>query len=154
MRARTVIEQAVQLRTRIDCRHEVFLVRASSFGLPFHRKPIVRMRAECEDVSGFLDRWKSIATEDFNRNATGKIREIELHRLREAGKIYDDKHGFVFVTAEKGKNSGIVGKKKLERAARERLEIFPHRDDATHPPNQRGHILLLIFDADRFVMII
>ena len=42
----------------------------------------------------------------------------------------------------------------MKRAAREGFEIFPHRDDAAHPPEERGQILLLIFDVSRFVMIL
>src|SRR5438045_6973178 len=56
--------------------------------------------------------------------------------------------------AEKREHLVVFREEKLERAAGERPEIFPHRDDAPRPPKQRGEVLLLVLDVDRFVVIL
>src|SRR5262249_40565462 len=111
------------------------------------------MGTEGQDVSRFPDRRKRISAEDFDWNRSGEGSEIELDRLREAGKIYHHENGFVSVTAKKCEDLGVVGKKKFERAAREGFEIFSRGNNAAHPPEQRRQILLLIFDVDRLVMV-
>src|SRR5258707_4342627 len=103
------------------------------------------MWAERQDVRRFLNQRKRIPAENFDRDYAGEGCEIELDRLREAGKIYDHENRFVFVTPQKCEDFGVVWKKKFERTARERFEILPHRNDAAHPPEQRRRILLLIF---------
>src|SRR5205085_9237200 len=97
---------------------------------------------------------KRIATEHFDRHAAGKVCQVELHRLREAGEIYHDENRFIFVATQERQHFWIIGEKEMKRAAREGFEIFPHRDYAAHPPEERGQILLLIFDVSRFVMIL
>src|SRR5437764_12183850 len=113
----------------------------------------MRMRSKRQDVIRFFDRWKTIPTEHLHRHAAGKLREIELNHLRETGKIYDNEDRLVFVATKEGEHLGIIRKKKFESAAGESFEIFPHRDDAAHPPKQRRQILLLIFDVDRFEVV-
>ena len=77
----------------------------------------MRMRTERQHVGGFRDPRKRIAAEHFNRDAAGKVRQIELNRLRETGKIYNDKNGFIFVASNKGEYFGVIRKKKFESAA-------------------------------------
>ena len=95
------------------------------------------MRPESEDISGFLDRRKRVATEHFDRHTSGKLRQIEFNHLREAREIHDNENGFVFVAAEKGEYLGVVRKKKFESAAGKGAEIFPGRNHAAHPPEER-----------------
>ena len=107
----------MQLRPSVQRRHHALFLQAPPFGLRLNRKPIMGMRSKRQNVGGLLDRRKRVETEHFDRHAAGKFPQIELNHLREAGKIYDDKNGFVFVAAKKREDFGIVGKKKFESAA-------------------------------------
>ena len=73
--------------------------------------------------------------------------------MGEAGKVYHNEDGFVFVAAKKRKHLGVVRKKKFESATGKGFKIFPRRDDAAHPPEQGRQILLLILDVDRFEVV-
>ena len=95
-----------------------------------------------------------IVTENLHERAAGEARQIELRRLREARKIRDDQDGLVFELAQERQHLRVIRMEKFERAAREGLEILPHRDHAAHPPEQRRQILLLVLDVDRFVVIL
>ncbi len=58
------------------------------------------------------------------------------------------------VLPQKGEHLGVFRPEKFNRAAREGLEILAHGDDPPHPPKERGEVLLLILDVDRFVVIL
>src|SRR5437867_11522310 len=83
-----ISEQCVQIRQRVQSRDDTLSAKPAMLGLGLERKPIMCMWAERDDVRRFLDRRKRIATENFDRHATVEMREIELHRLSEAGKIH------------------------------------------------------------------
>ena len=117
------------------------------------RKPVVGMRAQRYDVARFSNWPKEIAAKNFHRYATGEAREIQFRRLSKARQIHDHQNDFIPVSAKEGENLGIVGIEKFKRAARKRLEIFPHGDDSACPPKQRREIFLLVFYVDGFVVI-
>ena len=93
------------------------------------------------------------AADNFQRDRAGEFRKVELGALRKARQIHDAENDLVFVASQKGEDLGVVGEQKFNRAARKCFEAFAHRDDPPRPPKQRGQILLLIFDVDRFVVI-
>ena len=94
------------------------------------------MRPKGKNIKGLLDRWKWVATEHLDWDATAKARQVELDRLREARKIHDDDNGFVLIAPKKREHFSVVRVKKLKRAAREGPEVFAHGYHAPHPPKQ------------------
>src|SRR5207249_702907 len=100
-------------------------------------KPIMRVWSESQWITRSSDRRKAIPAKNFHRDTAGKFREIDFYGLGKPGQIHDHENGFVFGAAEKCQHFWIFRKQKLERAARESLVIFSHRDDAPHPPQQR-----------------
>src|SRR5215813_12060485 len=102
---------------------------------------------------GPTDRRETIPAKNFHWNAAGEFCEIEFCWLGKAREIHYHQDRLVFGTAQKCKYLWIFWKQKFERTARERPVIFAHRDDASHPPEQRREILLLILDIDRFVVV-
>ena len=114
----------------------------------------MRMWTERDDVGRFADRRKIILAEHLHQRAPGEAGEIQLGGLREPRQVHDHEDRLLFMPAEKREHLVVFREEKLERAARERPEIFPHRDDAPRPPKQRGEVLLLVLDVDRFVVIL
>src|SRR5207248_7334995 len=113
----------------------------------------MRVRSERKKITRSSDGGKSIAAKNFHRNTARKFREIQFHRLREAGQIHDNDNSFVVGAAEKCQYLWIFREQKLERPTGEGLVILSHGDDPPHPPQQRREILLLILDVDRFVVV-
>src|SRR5215469_6652289 len=111
------------------------------------------MWTQRDDVTGFSDRPKEIAAKNLHRHVTDKWRQIQLCGLRKARQIYHNQNGFVAVPAKKGEHLWVVRIEKFKRAARKCLEIFPHGNDPSRPPKQRGEIFLLVLYVDSFVMI-
>ena len=56
--ALTIVKQDLQLGRRFERWHNAFLQRTASVGRRLQRKPVIRMRAERDDVARFPDRPK------------------------------------------------------------------------------------------------
>src|SRR5206468_3190574 len=149
----TICKQRIQLGWSIDRRRYALLQRAAAIGWPLQSEPVVGMRPERDDVARFFNRAKQIAAENLHRDRAGETRQIEFHRLREPREIRYHKNCLVLMPAEKGENFRVIRVKKFKRAAGKRLEVFAHRNDTAHPPEQRGEIFLLVFNVDSLVVI-
>ena len=133
-----ILQQRRQIRRGVHRGHHPFLRSAGRGRLGAEDKPVMRVRAECNQIRRFLNRGEIVLAKDLHQAATGKTGKIDLRRLGKAGEIHHDENSLLLMPPKKGKDLWVFRMQKFERAAREGLEIFPHRDDAAHPPEQRG----------------
>src|SRR5712691_10823533 len=75
-RALSIGDQSMQICRRVQHWNDALFFQAPVLALWLERKPIMGMRAERDDVRRFFDRWERVATENFDRNATGERRQI------------------------------------------------------------------------------
>src|ERR1017187_1516328 len=134
LRSLTVCQQGFQVRARVDRRHDVLLGNAPDVAMRLQNKPVTSMRTQSHLIRRLPDRGEKIATKNFHWDATGELRQVDPGRLRKTRKVDYHDDGFVFQTAKKYEDLGIVRINKLECATRECLEVFSHGNDTPHPP--------------------
>ena len=88
----------------------------------------------------------SVMTGNFVRpnSSTGTMllerRQIQFHRLGEAGEVGDHQNGFLFVAQDVAQNLVVVRLEKFAFALAERAPAFAQRQHPPHPPEQRMRI--------------
>jgi len=74
--------------------------------------------------------------------------------LGEARQVRDHENGRALVPPEKGQDPPIRRRQRLEAAAAERGILLAQRDHPLGPPQERARVALLVFDVDRFVVVL
>src|SRR5581483_89933 len=90
--------------------------------LGLQREPVKAVRRDRKQVRQLSDGGKFRLAEQLHRNHAAKLREIELHVLRQAGQIRDYQDLFLLITANVGQHLTVLGIKKCQAAAAEGLE--------------------------------
>ncbi len=82
------------------------------------------MRSERDRIRRLLDRGEIILAEDLHERATGKARQIEFHRLREAREVGDDENRFAFILAEEGEHLRVFRMQEFSEPREKALKFF------------------------------
>ncbi len=117
-------------------------------------EPVEVVPAESEQVWAVADHRELGASHQLDGDHPLHGREIELDVLNVARQIRDHEDDLVLEAAHEGKHTRVRRVKELDRAASERTEALPERDEALGPPEQRVRVRLLRFDVERLVVVL
>src|SRR5579884_1553933 len=118
------------------------------------QKTVVTVRTEGDDIMPVANGREAITAEERFWNITDKSRKVELDNLGVTGEIDHHQNGFLLILPQEGEDLGVIGKKKLDAPSPEGFIVLAGRDKSLHVPEERGVVPLLVFDVDRFVVIL
>jgi hypothetical protein len=114
-------------------------------------EPKETVRGQREAIGLALDGWKFNISEHFDGNGAFRFRQVEINRLREAGKISDTQNPLVLKLPHIGENFAVGRIEELHASTTEHAEQFSKSDHVAHPVQERRWIALLGFDIDGLI---
>ena len=151
-------EQLVPAPRHLEGRNPSFLVAGVGLALgdllALEGKPVERVGTERENIRLVLDDGELRLPEQLHGNPPLVGGEVQLHELGEAGQVGHDEDQLLLVAAEEREDLGVLRVEELDRAAAERLEPLPQREEPLHVPEGGAQVVLPRLHVDRLVVVI